>query len=363
MKLVFYNPVMVRAESNLHLPGMKRFATFFTFYNNAVVLLDRTGTLKIPVRTQSVFPIPTLNPFSKTLEEVCNERACELLRHAEELGIPLYVLYSGGIDSTLVLVSLLKNATPAQKKNIIVLLSKESIQESPTFYTDYIRGRLRTESSGMFGFLMGTNNIFVGGECGDQLFGSDRLLDIITRFGGRSLHAPYSRDIFFTYFNASLNDADLTNYWLDMFERLRGAAVVPVTTNAEFIWWISFALKWHAVFFRMLSYASDRNAPNISRVYVATRYFHFYNTDDFQLWSMLNPDKKIKDTWRSYKWPCKDIIYDYTKDADYRDNKTKRGSQFFLFKHMESHNFIDDSFHLHRTLDVEQYYNPDNDFV
>ena len=41
---------------------------------------------------------------------------------------------------------------------------------------------------------------------------------------------------------------------------------------------------------------------------------HFFDSTEFQLWSMNNPDKKIKDTLDSYKWIAKDYIYDYTND-------------------------------------------------
>ena len=38
---------------------------------------------------------------------------------------------------------------------------------------------------------------------------------------------------------------------------------------------------------------------------------------------MNNPDKKMKDTWNTYKWVCKDIIYEYDKNVEYRDTKNK----------------------------------------
>ena len=49
----------------------------------------------------------------------------------------------------------------------------------------------------------------------------------------------------------------------------------------------------------------------------------FYDDAELQRWSMTNPDLKIKKTEASYKWTFKDLIYKYTKDADYRDHKLK----------------------------------------
>jgi hypothetical protein len=76
-----------------------------------------------------------------------------------------------------------------------------------------------------------------------------------------------------------------------------------------------------------------------------------------------NPHKRIKNSWKTYKWICKDIIYDYTKDADYRDNKVKRASLCHLLLQNSSFNFIDGSMNFMRTVDLNQFYNPANDFV
>lgn len=363
MELLYYSPLVAASPDNFGSAGMQKFATFYRVFQSSVVVIDRTGTIKTPIRTKSVFPIPTLRTMTSTFEDLCNERARFLLRHAEGIGAPLYVLYSGGIDSTLVLVSLLKNATPEQKKTIVVLLSNSSIVENQNFYRDHIHGKLQVQSSGMFWHLLGTAPVIVGGEHNDQLFGSDRLGDLIRMFGPSVIHAPYSRDTFFSYLNVSLSDAALANFWLDTFERLKEASPVPIVTNADFLWWINFSLKWQSVFFRTLSYVSERHVHEISEDYIKTRYFQFYGTDDFQLWSLTNPDKKIKDTWNTYKWPCKDIIYDYNKDAEYRDTKTKHGSLFALMKQRDSYNFITDELRMYRELNPALYHEPENDFT
>ena len=49
----------------------------------------------------------------------------------------------------------------------------------------------------------------------------------------------------------------------------------------------------------------------------------FYDDVDIQRWSIVNHDLKHKGTWQTYKWPSKEYIYNFTKDVEYRDNKTK----------------------------------------
>ena len=52
----------------------------------------------------------------------------------------------------------------------------------------------------------------------------------------------------------------------------------------------------------------------------------FFNTDDFQKWSIVNHDVKHGGTWKTYKQPAKDYINKYIKDETYRKNKTKEPS-------------------------------------
>jgi hypothetical protein len=362
-RLIHYAPRVVTAPSNYDLAGIEKFSHYFKIYGPGVVPNDRTGSIRFPIRTKSLFPLPTFRPLHETFEELCNARAQELLSYAETLGVPLYTFWSGGIDSTLVLVSFLKNATPAQKERITVLMSEESIRENPNFYKDHIHGTLRTESSARFPNLLGENHLIVNGEHNDQLFGSDIVAKFITECGAPAMHRPYSRDTVAGFYDTLLNDARMANFYMDLFERVTAAAPVPISTNYLFFWWINFALKWQTVSIRTLTFASTHTVANITEKYALERYAPFYPTDEFQLWSMNNLDKKIKDEWRTYKWPAKDIIYEFTKDADYRDNKIKRGSLQFLVAQQKVWPFIDENFKFTETMGREHYYEPENDFT
>ncbi|MBP6889317.1 MAG: hypothetical protein KBC83_02320 [Candidatus Moranbacteria bacterium] len=362
MNFLYYNPNILIGQCT-HLPGIDRFSQFFKIYNPSVVPIDRTNTITLPFYTKSLFPIPALKPIKKTFEEICNERARELLVRADTLGVSLNVFYSGGIDSTLLLISLLKNATLKQKENLIVLLSEESIRENLNFYRDHIRGKLRVDSVNAFPYFLGTDRMFVGGEHNDQLFGSDMMGKLILRFGPSVIQQPYSQDMFKTFFTEILKEKKGAFFYIELFERLKSSSPIEIRTNQDYLWWINFSLKWQAVFMRMICRVTPRNVNRIDLSYMMTYCNQFYNTEDFQLWSMNNPDKKIKDQWNTYKWVCKDIIFDYTKDADYRDNKIKRGSLYSVFLQQDTYNFIDESMKFYRDLDVSEYCNVDNDFI
>lgn len=362
--LLYYSPGVATHSDDFDLPGIEKYAHLFgKIFLHHMAVVDRTGTLSIPIRVKSLFPIPEFRALKKTYEEICNERALELLRHADSLGMTMYVSWSGGIDSTLVLVSLLKNATAVQKKNIVVLLSEESIAENPKFYEDHVRKNLRRASSSIFPYLLGSQHLFVNGELNDQLFGAQAPGELMGLYGDAIIHQRYRREVLFKYLMRGVRDAAITNFYLNLFERVIHAAPMPIVSYVDYFWWLNFALKWQSVALRVLPFTARRNAKNLSPEYVRDHFIPFYGTDDFQLWSMNNLDKRIKDTWATYKWPCKDIIYDFTKDANYRDNKLKKGSLYFLLIQQSAYNFMDDSYRLYDRLDAHEYYNPVNDFT
>ena len=346
-------------------PGVARFSHVAKIYGYWVMPLDRTGTITTPIRNVSLFPMPKSRPFVKSYEDICNDRAIEILGNAEKLGISINVLYSGGIDSTCLLVSLLKHVTPEQKNNIIVLLSHESIAENPRFYDEHIKGKLRVESSVSFANFIGQNDMLLSAEHNDLVMGNASVGSMITRYGPTVLHQPYSRDLIADFFAASLGgDLGTANFYFDIFERLAKTAPVPIRTNFDFMWWYNFATKWQACFCYILFFTPPRNAHGVTKEYIETRFVSFYNTDEFQLWSMNNLDKRIKDTWKSYKWIMKDIIYDYTKDAEYRDNKTKVRSLPIVLKQQHMHHrFLDENMRFSDDLVPEAYVEPTNDFA
>src|SRR5207244_48154 len=101
----------------------------------------------------------------------------------------------------------------------------------------------------------------------------------------------------------------------------------------DHLWWINFSLKWQLVQLFSVAFAAKRNTAGITSEYLMSHHISFFDTDEFQLWSMNNADKKIKNTWKSYKYTCKDVIYEFTRDKAYRDNKVKRGSRLRLLRY------------------------------
>ena len=310
--------------------------------------IDRSGTLETPGLKLVGPPIPDATGFNKTLEDCMLEEAQRLW----DTNRQLKVYWSGGIDSTGVLVALIRTAkgddldrltvcyTDTKTNNNTVegyfLLSRNhsawglpyadtSIDEYELFFNKFIDGKLNVECisplialefySKENNYVMSNNtlqhisntardgHLAVTGELGDQLFGSaafGHVNDLINETSKEFLKSKQYQE------------------YIDDIKKFNDACPISTEKLTDMLWWWNFAIKWCETRYRAaLAVEDGSDLKNM---------LHFYDTEDFQKWSISNPDKKIKKTKQSYKWLLKDFIYDYTKDADYRDNKVKIGS-------------------------------------
>ena len=120
------------------------------YFHAGMMPLMQTPTFMYNVydRTQSMIPQPSLScitPIGRivnkplTIEELCYNKVRYLMHKAQERFI--FITWSGGIDSTLVLSEFLKQAPHDQ---LIVMMDQHSIAEYPEFYNKYIKDKLRT---------------------------------------------------------------------------------------------------------------------------------------------------------------------------------------------------------------------------
>jgi len=349
-----------------------RWESIFRMISPSINLVDRCNNIVMPYRfkTFDAFAMPrdTTN-FSMTYEECCVVRAQELVDHSRRMDKPITVMYSGGIDSTCVLVSFMKILGSQElKERVQVALSIESIDENPNFYYDHIRPKCTMISSENMGSFFDGSCIVVSGELNDQLFGSD-IIGSIYRFSDGDfgeIHRPYSRSFITTWMRSKGMNESNSNFWYDLLDHhIRTQAPGEVTTNFHFFWWYNFCFKWQNVYFRMLAPIDTHQRDRINLDFVNNYYQPFFTAENFQKWSILNHHLKLGKTWNSYKTECKKFIFDYNGDADYRDYKVKVGSLYQLSdtKKGNAATAITDSFEFLNSVYGEDYYQPGNSFV
>jgi len=243
-------------------------------------------------------------------EECCFQRAEQLLRLKKDR---YYISYSGGIDSTAVLVAMQEVWPKADLEKVVVLLSKTSIEENPTFFNRHVsKYPLETSLQNASRLLRKPNTLLVTGEMGDQLFGSVILMLPCQEEGDQILKADFREAVPGIFKGLQLHMGQLsesTNY--ERFYQIVEECPFPIQTTFDFFWWFNFTQKWQFVKYRFLQ-SSDWDL----HLRYGEQILHFYDTIAFQQWSLKNHDLKIQDTWESYKFTNKEFIYKYTKDPE-----------------------------------------------
>lgn len=257
---------------------------------------------------ESIQELRSTQTKSQNWSDTCLARAAELFKMRTG---PVYVSWSGGIDSTTTLLSLLTVASESDRKRLVVVLSHHSVLENPSFYQKYVVGlpylnilddipaRLKVDPTALF----------VTGELGDQLFGSDILSSACEKFGDEILHESYLDT------GAKIIECDslLAGLGNPMFERLQPIAdecPFPIRSSHDFWWWWNFTQKWQHVKYRVYHQTSWPMEVTYEK---SVR--HFFDSVEFQLWSLENHDLKIRKTWNSYKFAAKEFIANLTGDS------------------------------------------------
>lgn len=353
-----------------HMEDVKLFGGLFYLYARNMSINDRTGTIQIPLKTAVLKNclLPEYKQLTKSFEEVCNDRAKELMAHAITTKRKLAVMWSGGVDSTLILTSLLKNCSDKEIRDyVVVLMSQESIVENPYFYDKFILPNFSLIPANNFAHIMGDDNyVYVTGEGNDQLFATLFVIEAYkVFFNNENAHHETLDDdkmISFVKYRTGFNETHSAKLYY-ILKRLCAGAPVNIDTPYKFFWWNNFTLKWQNVYVRSMLFAHPINRNNIK---LEDNYTTFFHTDDFQLWSMntveqygrLNPN----DSNKAYKEICKEIIYEFDKNLDYRLNKPKHGSFGKVIMSRHACNFVTEDIEFYNDIDFMDSYNPNNDF-
>tara|TARA_A100001011_G_scaffold4725_1_gene5462 strand:- start:107 stop:1168 length:1062 start_codon:yes stop_codon:yes gene_type:complete len=273
--------------------------------------IDRTNHLN--KFHKNFAPIPTDFSDAQSWEYCCYTRAEELWN----IGKPITLFWSGGIDSTAAFLSLRDTMSIGDKLHI--RYTQESIDEFPNLYEDIkvFSSPILTNKEFFDTKALEPDHVFVTGECGDQVFGSDVL-----EKHEHELNEPWETVV------------EWPNLWAaplkkqpDQSDRLKLFAVlekhiprcpIEVKNVFDLLWWINFSIKWEYVNRRIFVRFFDN--ANLHKNY------SFFNTQDFQKWSLANHSIKHKNTWMTYKQPAKDFIKRITGDKEYQRSKLKEAS-------------------------------------
>lgn len=351
MKLAYAN---LNSNRNKELsPEYKLWVSIFKTMNTAVSIVDRSQTVSCPIN-YTVFDrskLPLSLYTNHSYRDIVSNRCEELM----SLGKPLRVLWSGGIDSTLIVSTLLKNYDKTKlREQVKIILTYDSLVENKNFYINHIAPNFDIVGGETVPYqLFDGQGPIVTGEHNDQVFGSDLLRDFIIQMGPGAVSRTFSEDIIRAYYTKKGLTEEEFNYWFNNVTHTARTLGVPLIVCSDYFWWFNFCFKWQSVLLRIHCITPKLLADKLKENY--GNCIHFYCTDAFQQWSVSNPQHRHFDVWNNYKRHAKELIYELDKDEDYLLNKLKKPSLHNIYTGRFVYEGIDEKYNLIKTIQIEDY--------
>jgi len=272
------------------------------------LIRDRTDSIKFPfmVESSEKWKVPT-KPVD--LETCFFMRVKDIESKFDTVNL----LWSGGIDSTAMIVAWLKNADPTTK--IRILYSLDSIKENTSFFL-HLHDIVDTkhidliEIGGTFFYRNQLNGAEVSGGSGDDLTASvdESFFNI---HGWWTLQSSWK-----TFFWKKNPNQD----FIDFCEKWFAFSGMEINTVLQARWWFYFNKCAPPGPCRIVK----NNTNGISS---------FFNHKLFGDFFSQNIDRLFRSSsWNTYKQDLKDYIYSYHADDEYRRYKCKENSGgYFIF--------------------------------
>lgn len=274
-------------------------------------VVDRTEKIKFPFNFFISRPWKTPTNKKNNLDNCFFNAVKSIELHNSKINL----MWSGGIDSTAVVIGFLKHSSNLSQ--IRILYTTMSINENPNFYKTLANTHdIELVDIGNDYYLtQKLDGVFVNGDGGDDLTAS---LDqsFFEDVGLDGLKSNWE-DLFYKK-NPSTDFIDFCKSYFDQ-------SGTQISSVLEARWWFytnSKIDKFPAKSSSLLNF----NQPLM---------IGFFNHYDFEEYFFFNIDKIIiNNDYRTYKHLLKQYIFDYTNDNEYFLNKIKFNS-FQMAKYAE----------------------------
>lgn len=289
-------------------------------FNTSKFLYDRTGTIPHYLNVDSSkYPIPNSDKFNLSFSEVVEKRAKELLA----LDKPINVSWSGGLDSTFILMTLYHYAN--DKSQIKVYGTYSSIIESGYFFDKYIKDKfhfdIHTNKTYKNNYKVG-DEIVVTGSNGNDIFYKD-IIQLNSYDSWMKFKDPVSDNI--KRYADSPYSTVLQECNIEFLHEFIKNSPRKIETVQDLRWWVAFSFNW---------YTTASNSYIGVGKETASKIHSFFGCEDFQLWSMYNKDSPTKTgDYTDDRWQLREMISEYTGDEFYSKNKQNFLSVLSRYEH------------------------------
>lgn len=328
---------MIQFVNDLALPpvrsvGGQCWSTITQCWSDAICWKPREGEFPSPWPYESPTQLPMSPPtqYYHHLWDIADQKAQEICHTAEQSGRRIAVLWSGGIDSTFVLISILRNIA-SQSVRLVIYLNQTSILENIDFFVKHIADRIEYQDIGTLNINKKwlRENICVTGEGGDCIFG--RILPQLMSLAKQGrLHTDYRDNInnIVELFSKHHDPAFCSWFVSKINANLANSMYGPHIKNLlGWMWWVQYNFIFESKCLRPLM-LFNKNTEAITSPY--TKDFidtTFFADKRFQLWSFTHHGGLFDEDGGFPKEQAKQYIYDYDKNKTYKLYKRKSLSQ------------------------------------
>jgi hypothetical protein len=272
--------------------------------------------------------ISILPDFKTNLDttELFDLRAQELFEASKNYN-NTYIFWSGGIDSTLILCSVLKNWPSL--KNLVVVLNQNSIDENTTMYENYIRNKLTIVNTDLFldkTVKFSHEHLYVSGDFGDPLITFDGYREFKNQYPvilDKSWKTNLQKII--EYFNSNQRFNSGKHAVTQVIKSFGKLKIQPRTVH-DFLWWVNFNWGWNTELYAFLWSYHDIDYDLDIKKFIENNMFYYFNSVECQNWAISLIGTAQTNYNNISKYPFKQYIFDFNKDIDYFKYKEKEFS-------------------------------------
>jgi len=276
--------------------------------------VDRIGQTSLPFRTcitnESILPNFSSLPKLDFLESVL-ARCKELIDSNKKL----YLLWSGGIDSTMAVTAFLMSNINSEQ--LIIVCNADSIREHSNFYLNHIRGKFKILASELVFQnlkLKTLDGILISCEQGDCIYGQEFGMMGFSLFGKEYLWSKPNKENILKLFKAKGLHDQAANCWHDIYTSGINQSPREINTMYDFSWWTSFNWRWQWAIEKLrMRFEYDQEITT------------FFSSGQMQNWAVNHKQFDILNL-SDFKYDYKKLILDYTGDQEYFETKIKHPS-------------------------------------
>jgi len=248
-----------------------------------------------------------------SFNEITDDRGIELLSKSRAYQ-KVYLFYSGGLDSTTILTSILKSWDKSDLEKLSIVMNNNSIVEYPLFYQQYIENKLDIIDSEIFfseSVFLEENILYVTGDCGGPLLSYDDIVLYDTNYPNTYLQSwIHNKDNIISFFNS-----------VATFDEVQKSIPEHLTSVYDFLWWSTFNYGYDIdIYYLILLYGRLREQTE-TRKFILDNQFLWYNNLSYQNWAMYSPTNFKIGKVSEVKLPMRKYILDFTGDLDYYNQK------------------------------------------